>query len=144
MFFFFFKQKTAYEMRISDWSSDVCSSDLNATGGAINFIAAKPTDNFAAGLNLSYGRFNNITADGFVSGPLTQNIKARLAVSKEWMDNWQRGYTTSRTYGSKNVTSVRAVVESTPTAPLTVKVTGSGTTEHSDTTAPPLVGKDLT
>src|SRR3546814_1094784 len=28
-FFFFFKQKTAYEMRISDWSSDVCSSDLS-------------------------------------------------------------------------------------------------------------------
>src|SRR3546814_4402724 len=27
--FFFFKQKTAYEMRISDWSSDVCSSDLS-------------------------------------------------------------------------------------------------------------------
>src|SRR3546814_19209965 len=30
MYFFFFKQKTAYEMRISDWSSDVCSSDLIA------------------------------------------------------------------------------------------------------------------
>src|SRR3546814_6428819 len=30
MCFFFFKQKTAYEMRISDWSSDVCSSDLGA------------------------------------------------------------------------------------------------------------------
>src|SRR3546814_10069608 len=30
MYFFFFKQKTAYEMRISDWSSDVCSSDLSA------------------------------------------------------------------------------------------------------------------
>src|SRR3546814_8572224 len=29
-FFFFFKQKTAYEMRISDWSSDVCSSDLRS------------------------------------------------------------------------------------------------------------------
>src|SRR3546814_1082463 len=28
VFFFFFKQKTAYDMRISDWSSDVCSSDL--------------------------------------------------------------------------------------------------------------------
>src|SRR3546814_1255585 len=28
LFFFFVKQKTAYEMRISDWSSDVCSSDL--------------------------------------------------------------------------------------------------------------------
>src|SRR3546814_6866887 len=31
-FFFFFKQKTAYEMRISDWSSDVCSSDLPSAG----------------------------------------------------------------------------------------------------------------
>src|SRR3546814_5849832 len=30
-YFFFFKQKTAYEMRISDWSSDVCSSDLLTT-----------------------------------------------------------------------------------------------------------------
>src|SRR3546814_4672905 len=30
--FFFFKQKTAYEMRISDWSSDVCSSDLPPAG----------------------------------------------------------------------------------------------------------------
>src|SRR3546814_2906354 len=30
--FFFFKQKTAYEMRISDWSSDVCSSDLHVRG----------------------------------------------------------------------------------------------------------------
>src|SRR3546814_1676530 len=29
-YFFFFKQKTAYEMRISDWSSDVCSSDLES------------------------------------------------------------------------------------------------------------------
>src|SRR3546814_1391028 len=32
--FFFFKQKTAYEMRISDWSSDVCSSDLAHLGEA--------------------------------------------------------------------------------------------------------------
>src|SRR3546814_3068073 len=32
-FFFFFKQKTAYEMRISDWSSDVCSSDLRHFDG---------------------------------------------------------------------------------------------------------------
>src|SRR3546814_2035805 len=37
-FLFFFKQKTAYEMRISDWSSDVCSSDLE--GEAILFDVA--------------------------------------------------------------------------------------------------------
>src|SRR3546814_8851787 len=39
--FFFFKQKTAYEMRISDWSSDVCSSDLYT---------------FRRGIRHSYGR----------------------------------------------------------------------------------------
>src|SRR3546814_5265305 len=33
--FFFFKQKTAYEMRISDWSSDVCSSDLVGGGDGV-------------------------------------------------------------------------------------------------------------
>src|SRR3546814_3117838 len=35
-FVFFFKQKTAYEMRISDWSSDVCSSDLKAAVAALS------------------------------------------------------------------------------------------------------------
>src|SRR3546814_499880 len=38
LFFFFFKQKTAYEMRISDWSSDVCSSDLLAPDGDIKAV----------------------------------------------------------------------------------------------------------
>src|SRR3546814_9691756 len=38
---FFFKQKTAYEMRISDWSSDVCSSDLARSSRHRNEIAAK-------------------------------------------------------------------------------------------------------
>src|SRR3546814_6077282 len=37
MCIFFFKQKTAYEMRISDWSSDVCSSDLMPTDACIYF-----------------------------------------------------------------------------------------------------------
>src|SRR3546814_3625614 len=48
--FFFFKQKTAYEMRISDWSSDVCSSDLDVAGtwvdatlGIVRFTVADTT-----------------------------------------------------------------------------------------------------
>src|SRR3546814_1216302 len=42
--FFFFKQKTAYEMRISDWSSDVCSSDLFAAGAIFQSIGFQPAD----------------------------------------------------------------------------------------------------
>src|SRR3546814_8905638 len=41
MFFFFFKQKTAYEMRISDWSSDVCSSDLLSANQNVLTISSK-------------------------------------------------------------------------------------------------------
>src|SRR3546814_13584567 len=56
-FFFFFKQKTAYEMRISDWSSDVCSSDLHAVTGfwvsglalVLLFTALPWTDVWASG-----------------------------------------------------------------------------------------------
>src|SRR3546814_9839285 len=40
LLFFFFKQKTAYEMRISDWSSDVCSSDLSDRTFTDNTVAA--------------------------------------------------------------------------------------------------------
>src|SRR3546814_9285252 len=38
--FFFCKQKTAYEVRISDWSSDVCSSDLAQAAAVVNIINA--------------------------------------------------------------------------------------------------------
>src|SRR3546814_15094300 len=42
VYFFFFKQKTAYEMRISDWSSDVCSSDLADAHKPSRTAAARP------------------------------------------------------------------------------------------------------
>src|SRR3546814_2234703 len=48
--FFFFKQKTAYDMRISDWSSDVCSSDLQLPPGARTRHAARQQPN-PAGLH---------------------------------------------------------------------------------------------
>src|SRR3546814_6198973 len=58
--FFFFKQKTAYEMRISDWSSDVCSSDLlvkQGGSGALR-LARKHLDPYGGGGLLS--RIDNI------------------------------------------------------------------------------------
>src|SRR3546814_16214205 len=55
--FFFFKQKTAYEMRISDWSSDVCSSDLGKPS------RARHADRVDAGVHiiaLVFGRHHGI------------------------------------------------------------------------------------
>ena len=51
----------------------------NSTGGAINYVTAKPTNAFDAGLSLNYARFNTIQAQGYVSGPITDTLKARLA-----------------------------------------------------------------
>src|SRR3546814_4155164 len=60
MCFFFFKQKTAYEMRISDWSSDVCSSDLveqlDDAFAVEAFVADRPADDLAHALHLVEAR----------------------------------------------------------------------------------------
>src|SRR3546814_532510 len=53
MCFFFFKQNTAYEMRISDWSSDVCSSDLKYSTDWSAFLGAKWTDQADTGVPLA-------------------------------------------------------------------------------------------
>ncbi|QTH21663.1 TonB-dependent receptor [Rhizorhabdus wittichii] len=62
----------------------------SATGGAINYIVAKPTDHFEAGGDLGYERFGKMSASGFVSGPLTDSFKARLAVGAVQGGAWQR------------------------------------------------------
>src|SRR3546814_14248424 len=60
-FSFFFKQKTAYEMRISDWSSDVCSSDLaNRRMRRAPIPRARLPDLFLSGAN-----FRHLLSDGF-------------------------------------------------------------------------------
>src|SRR3546814_2844566 len=68
--FFFFKQKTAYEMRISDWSSDVCSSDLKERRGEKGLDAFRIDDS---------GRFTRDRRDGLAEfGAENRNLDARL------------------------------------------------------------------
>src|SRR3546814_8569234 len=61
--FFFFKQKTAYEMRISDWSSDVCSSDLvsEPTKGSVMILKARAE----VGASSLEGRLMTSSVSGF-------------------------------------------------------------------------------
>lgn len=69
----------------------------NATSGAINFVAAKPTDYFTAGAEIGYARFNTLTGSAFVSGPLSDTVRARAAVDFAHGDEWQ--YSLSRRDG---------------------------------------------
>src|SRR3546814_2583990 len=74
-YFFFFKQKTAYEMRISDWSSNVCSSDLPrqyAAGVSYDFEVVK--------LAAAYAR----TTDGWFTG---QDLPSGTPFSNEFGSN---------------------------------------------------------
>src|SRR3546814_1782970 len=63
--FFFFKQKTAYEMRISDWSSDVCSSDLEVAEAEDGRAVGDNGDEIALGrIVIGGGRIGGDGADG--------------------------------------------------------------------------------
>src|SRR3546814_10568096 len=69
-FFFFFKQKTAYEVRISDWSSDVCSSDL-ISAAAIRSTSHSGSSSVAIDLlsrffRRSYSAAETMTTDGLL------------------------------------------------------------------------------
>jgi iron complex outermembrane receptor protein len=66
----------------------------NSTGGAINYIAAKPTKTLEAGADLSFGRYNQTIASGFISGPITDTLRGRIAVRHESGEGWQ--YSASR------------------------------------------------
>jgi len=61
----------------------------NSTGGAINYIAARPTDDFQAGGDISYGRFNRVEGNVYISGPLTDRLKARVSATGLNEDGWQ-------------------------------------------------------
>src|SRR3546814_4658548 len=74
---FFFKQKTAYEMRISDWSSDVCSSDLGKQPvgfgrGALDFLQD------AAGLRRDRVVQRVQVADAVHAAEIEQNLRTAL------------------------------------------------------------------
>src|SRR3546814_7936009 len=71
-FVFFFKQKTAYEMRISDWSSDVCSSDLEA---------ARIADWAPPGLPIGGGA---LVRRGVKAGPDVARLLRQI--ERQWID----------------------------------------------------------
>ena len=70
----------------------------NATGGAVNYISAKPTDEFEGYVKAGYAEFEHASIEGVVSGPIGNRVRYRLAANyldagEGWVENLQPGET---------------------------------------------------
>jgi iron complex outermembrane recepter protein len=117
----------------------------NATGGAINYIAAKPTDAFAAGVDATYGRFNFLQIGGFVSGPINDQLKVRIAVQGEHSDPWQESITRpGDELGTVRELQGRATLEWQPDSRFVSRLTFTSTYDGSDSLAAQFIAPMVT
>ncbi len=108
----------------------------NATGGAINYIAAKPTKDPSAGLNLTYGSFNTFTGESYVSGPISDNLLGRIAVSATSGDGWQRSATRpDDRNGAPDALAARFLLDWNPTDRLRIQTNLNGWRDRTQPTA---------
>lgn len=111
----------------------------NATGGAINYVAAKPSSSFEAGVDGSYARFNAVDLGGFISGPLSDTLSARLSVKTEQGGAWQRSYTRDDKLGNRNFTTARLLFDFRPSDTLRFELNLNGFLDKSDEVAAQLL-----
>ena len=105
----------------------------NSTGGAINYIAAKPTQNLQAGFDIGVGRFDSINAEGFISGPITDTLSARIAVRNEYQGDWQKSYVSNDTIGERKFVNGRLTIDWEPSDNAQFSATATGWRDRSDT-----------
>ena len=117
----------------------------NATGGAINYIARKPTDHLVAGADVSYGRFNDFDFMGFVSGPITDTLSFRVAGRINQSGPWQKAYFSRKgePYGGKDFLDGRLQLLWEPTDKFRANLSVNIWQDQGWTQNPQLYGKAL-
>ncbi len=60
----------------------------NATGGLFHYVTRKPTDEFEAYVDFTYGSYDQIRSEAAISGPITDQLKARLSFTSDHYDGW--------------------------------------------------------
>lgn len=107
----------------------------NATAGAVNYIAAKPTYTLAAGGDITFGRFGQLEAGGYLGDAITDTLSFRISGRTEQRDDWQ--YSTSRDdqNGKRDFTVARALIDWKPTSALRLELNVNGWRDRSDTQA---------
>ena len=106
-------------------------------------MAAKPTNTLEAGAGLTYGRFNEVDGQGFVSGPLTDTVSVRLAGRYEYRGDWQKGFDpndgafgqTGARLGARRFFTGRLLLDWKPTDRLSIEIGADGWQDGSDTQA---------
>src|SRR3546814_2720258 len=111
-------------MRIRDWSSDVCSSDLgpqgtlygkNSTGGAIKLTTKNPVDNQGGSVELTVGDYGRNEGRFYLSGNLSDTIAASIAGASIRNDGYVRDADTGSHFNNEDTKALRAKVAFAPT-----------------------------
>ena len=111
----------------------------NSTGGLVNYVTRKPTKHFESGVKATFARFNEVDFEGYVSGPLSDSVAARLAVRTVQGDEWQQNIHGNDQNGAVDRTSARMLLDWNPTESVSVAFNLNGWVNKSDTIAPRLI-----
>jgi iron complex outermembrane recepter protein len=112
----------------------------NSTGGAINYIANKPTRDMEGRFQLSYGRFNTMDGEGYISGPVSDTVSMRLSASATNSDEWQKSATRDEELGKQDTLRGRFQTLWEPNDALSLLFSANGWRDQSDTQAGQLQG----
>ncbi|WP_226017371.1 TonB-dependent receptor [Novosphingobium sp. FKTRR1] len=96
----------------------------NATGGAVQFISAQPTEQLDGYLSTTYGRYNQAIIEGAVSGALAPNLTARISGQYTRDDGYIKNITPGQAdRGADNHWALRGIVQWKPSADFKAKLT---------------------
>lgn len=106
----------------------------NTTGGAINFVTGRPTQELSAALVAEWGADELFRAEGHVAGPIAPTLRGRLAITTEQGGAWQRHRDTGETIGDADRSAVRGLLAWEPNAALSLLLDVHGGVDRSENT----------
>ncbi|MCE2721876.1 MAG: TonB-dependent receptor [Betaproteobacteria bacterium] len=96
----------------------------NATGGAVSITSKRPTKEFEASVDASFGDYGLFSTRASVSGPLDENVRGRISVMKSERDNYSFNITRGSRKRDGDSVGARGALEFTPTKDLTITLSG--------------------